>query len=211
MSRKHTVHILSGCTSVFLLARMLAACGNGTSGGGLARGSNDVDSGSDSGDVGIATGSDESGTAPGGGEDREPSDGSPGQHAMTNTDGGGGQTDSGGGQTDGGDVQVDGGGPDGSSGPRDVGSCCSKQSTPGCSNPDLELCVCQKDQSCCTTAWGLECALIVQQKYCQPTVRDCVCGTDAGQWGQAQCCNTDWTSTCDSVATLKCNAAQGCF
>jgi hypothetical protein len=57
----------------------------------------------------------------------------------------------------------------------------------------------------------VQCALIVQQKYCQPTVRDCVCGTDAGQWDQTQCCSTDWTSTCDSVATLKCNAAQGCF
>ena len=96
-------------------------------------------------------------------------------------------------------------------GTRDIGSCCSAQTTPGCDDPNLEVCVCQKIASCCTTAWTLACALIVQQKYCQPNVRDCVCGTDAGQWGQTQCCMNDWTSTCDSVATLKCNAAQGCF
>jgi len=99
--------------------------------------------------------------------------------------------------------------PDG--GTRDVGSCCSAQTTPGCDDSNLELCVCQKIPSCCTTAWTLACALIVQQKYCQGNVRDCVCGTDAGQWGQAQCCTTDWSSTCDSVATLKCNAVTGCF
>jgi hypothetical protein len=75
----------------------------------------------------------------------------------------------------------------------------------------LEVCVCEKLSSCCTAAWTLDCALIVQQKYCQSGVRDCVCGTDAGQWGQTSCCDMDWTSTCDSVATLKCNAAQGCF
>jgi hypothetical protein len=126
---------------------------------------------------------------------------------MTSPDGGvvlvnGGGADGGG---------ADGGGTDGGSGIRDVGSCCSEQTTPGCSDPDLEVCVCEKVQSCCTTAWTLDCVLIVQQKYCQAGVRDCVCGTDAGEWGQTDCCNTDWTSTCDSVATLKCNAVQGCF
>jgi hypothetical protein len=47
--------------------------------------------------------------------------------------------------------------------------------------------------------------------HCQPGIRDCVCGADSGQWGQTQCCGTDWTSSRDSVATLKCNAVQGCF
>jgi len=71
--------------------------------------------------------------------------------------------------------------------------------------------VCAKDSTCCTTAWTLGCALIVQQKYGQPNVRACVCGADAGQRDQTQCCSTDWNSTCDSVATLKCSAVQGCF
>jgi hypothetical protein len=103
----------------------------------------------------------------------------------------------------------DGGAADGSV--HDVGSCCSAQTTPGCDNPDLELCVCTTNPSCCTLAWTLACALIVQQKYCQAGVRDCVCGSDAGQWGQITCCSTDWTPSCDTVATTKCGAVQGCF
>lgn len=192
---------------------MLAAC-NSAGGGAPASKANGVDSGNASGDAGIPSTGD-SGTATGTGDANEPSDGSPGQDATSTTDGGGMGADGGGVPTDGGVVSDgsvvpdDGGGADG--GLRDVGSCCSMQTTPGCSNASLEVCVCEKDQSCCTTAWGLPCVLIVQQKYCQPTVRDCVCGTDAGEWGQTQCCSTDWTSTCDSVATLKCNAVQGCF
>ena len=94
-----------------------------------------------------------------------------------------------------------------------TGSCCAQQTTPGCDNADLEVCVCEKDETCCTTAWGPQCVFIVQQKYCQTGIRDCVCGADvdAGQWDQTQCCDTEWTSTCDSVATIKCGAVQGCF
>jgi hypothetical protein len=144
----------------------------------------------------------------GAGDGGEPPDASPG-HGASNTDGGVALSDDGGVGNDGGLLPVDGGGGDG--GLRNVGSCCSAQTTPGCGNANLEVCVCEKDQSCCTTAWGLQCALIVQQKFCQPTVRDCVCGSDAGQWDQTQCCTTDWTSTCDIVATQKCSAVQGCF
>jgi hypothetical protein len=91
------------------------------------------------------------------------------------------------------------------------GSCCSEHETPGCSNADLMVCVCEKDPSCCTKAWGRQCAFIVEQKFCQPGIRDCVCGSADGQWGQASCCETDWSSTCDSVAKLKCDAVSGCF
>jgi hypothetical protein len=92
-----------------------------------------------------------------------------------------------------------------------IGSCCSTQTTPGCDDPNVEICVCQKIPSCCTTAWTTPCVTIVQQKYCQTGVRDCVCGTDAGQWAQTSCCTSDWNSLCDSVATNKCGATQGCF
>ncbi len=160
------------------------------------------DGGSTIGDATTVTGSSDSGTAMGGDGAHPSPDGSPEQMVMTSPDGGVVPLDGGG---------ADGGGTAGDAGIRDVGSCCSAQTTPGCSNPDLEVCVCEKVQSCCTTAWTLDCALIVQQKYCQAGVRDCVCGTDAGQWAQTDCCNTDWTSTCDSVATLKCSAVQGCF
>jgi hypothetical protein len=182
---------------IFLSA--LAACGSSPSAGAAPGGSSDS-GGHDNGDSSVGTGSDGAVTATGDASGR--SDGSPGQEAAA--DGG---PDSA--STDGGGVPADGAGADG--GVHDVGSCCAAQTTPGCSNASLEVCVCEKDRSCCTTAWGLQCALIVQQKYCQPNVRDCVCGTDAGQWGQTSCCTTDWTSTCDSVATIKCSAVQGCF
>ncbi|MDB4971694.1 MAG: hypothetical protein JWN48_35 [Myxococcaceae bacterium] len=87
------------------------------------------------------------------------------------------------------------------------GSCCAEHDTPGCNNADLMVCVCEKDPTCCTTAWGKQCAFIVEQKYCQEGVRDCVCQ----EWGKTECCGTAWTSTCDSVAKIKCDAVPGCF
>lgn len=91
------------------------------------------------------------------------------------------------------------------------GSCCAEHDTGGCGNADLMVCVCEKDPSCCTKAWGKHCVFIVEQKYCQAGVRDCVCGSAEGQWGQAACCASEWSSTCDSVAKLKCDAVPGCF
>ena len=93
-----------------------------------------------------------------------------------------------------------------------TGSCCSVHDSPGCSNADLQVCVCEKLSTCCTQAWTAACVLIVQQKYCQPGVRDCVCGTAADQWGQAACCDVDWsTGFCNDVAESKCGAAPGCM
>ncbi len=201
MHRNRSVHV-HGAWFILLWAGSVAGCSSGTGGDAPLGPSNRGDGGSTLGDATIATGASDSGTAMGDGAHPPPDGSPPGQSAMTSPDGGVVSFDGGG---------ADGGGTDGDSGIRDVGSCCSEQDTPGCSDPDLEVCVCEKVQSCCTTAWNLDCVLIVQQKYCQPNVRDCVCGTDAGQWGQTDCCNTDWTSTCDSVATLKCNAVQGCF
>lgn len=91
------------------------------------------------------------------------------------------------------------------------GSCCSEHDTGGCGNADLMVCVCEKDPSCCTKAWTRQCVFIVEQKFCQPGIRDCVCGSADGQWGQASCCESDWSSTCDSVAKVKCEAVPGCF
>jgi hypothetical protein len=90
------------------------------------------------------------------------------------------------------------------------GSCCAEHSTPGCSNADLMVCVCEKDPTCCSVAWGKQCAFIVEQKYCQPNVRECVLGSGEGQWGQTQC-ETEWSNFCDSVAEIQCGAVPGCF
>jgi hypothetical protein len=92
-----------------------------------------------------------------------------------------------------------------------MGSCCSEHATPGCSNADLQVCVCEKLPSCCTEAWTEACTYVVRQKYCQAGVRECVCGTGAMQWGQAQCCEQQWSDSCDTVAERKCNALPGCY
>jgi hypothetical protein len=92
------------------------------------------------------------------------------------------------------------------------GSCCAEHDTPGCSNADLVVCVCEKLSSCCTTAWDHACVLIVKQKYCQAGIRDCVCGDGQGQWMQHSCCDSDWSATfCDQVAQTQCGAAPGCL
>ena len=196
-----------------VLALTLAACGNNGGGGaGPPEHANDMDSGPAGGGADVTTGADGSGVAPGGGDSVLADAGAVASDAGgIGVEGGSTPTEAGTVPTDdAGGVQTEGG-TEGGSGVRDVGSCCMEQTTPGCSNAGLEVCVCEKDPTCCTTAWTAPCVLIVQQKYCQPGVRDCVCGSDAGQWNQADCCNTDWTSTCDSVATIKCNAVQGCF
>jgi hypothetical protein len=93
-----------------------------------------------------------------------------------------------------------------------TGGCCTENDTPGCSNADLEVCVCEKLPACCTDAWSKPCVLIVEQKFCQAGVRDCVCGKGDGQWAQTACCETNWTDTfCDQVAETKCGAIRGCF
>jgi hypothetical protein len=93
-----------------------------------------------------------------------------------------------------------------------VGSCCAEHTTPGCSNADLQVCVCEKLSSCCTDAWGATCVMLVKQKFCQPGVRDCVCGGDAGQAGQSMCCLVEWSEGfCNDVAKSQCGALPGCI
>jgi hypothetical protein len=106
---------------------------------------------------------------------------------------------------------VDAGAADAGPGELGMGSCCSEHDTPGCSNASLQVCVCEKLTECCTEAWSTACVLIVTDKYCQPGVRDCVCGNADGQWNQPQCCNVAWSDTfCDSTAVNHCGAMPGC-
>jgi hypothetical protein len=101
---------------------------------------------------------------------------------------------------------------DAHAGGKELGSCCTAHDGAGCSNADLQVCVCEKLPSCCTDVWDAACVLIVKQKYCQPGVRDCVCGDQPGQWAQHTCCNSSWSDNfCDQVAEQKCGAAAGCL
>jgi hypothetical protein len=188
----------------YALLTLAIACGDSSGGdsdkGATGnKGTKDASSGSPGKDGGVrsrdsgTSTSDDDGDEPGNGEAVDPSNpGNPGESPAKGDAGTGG-----------------GAAPDaGGSFVHGAGSCCAERATPGCGNADLEVCVCEKDPSCCTKAWGKQCVAIVEAKYCQPTVRDCVCG---GEQGQTQCCDSQWTSFCDSVAKLKCDAVQGCF
>jgi len=95
--------------------------------------------------------------------------------------------------------------------PLGTGSCCEEHTEPGCDNAETQACVCEKLPDCCTATWDLPCTLIVLQKFCEPGVRECVCGPAAeGGWEQTQCCETEWTGFCDETAVIKCGAKAGC-
>jgi hypothetical protein len=64
-----------------------------------------------------------------------------------------------------------------SSAPHHDGSCCVTSTLPGCGDSALQACVCALAPECCTTGWSESCTFIVSQKYCQPGVRECVCGS----------------------------------
>ncbi|MGH7439429.1 MAG: hypothetical protein ACRENE_27385 [Polyangiaceae bacterium] len=197
-----------------LFASALVACsnGSGTTPGG---GPNGPDGASSSDDSSVS-GRDDSGSTKGPGDAGKSPDG-PVDGASPHGEGGsprdGGSPDGGGGSIDGGSGSTEGGSVDGGdAGPRNTGSCCSASTLPGCDDPNVEICVCQTFSStCCTDAWTTACATLVTQKYCQPDVQACVCGTDAGQWDQPQCCSSMWDSFCDSVGTSHCGEVTGCF
>jgi hypothetical protein len=90
-----------------------------------------------------------------------------------------------------------------------MGSCCSAHDNAGCNNADLMVCVCEKDVTCCTKSWGPGCAAIVNSRFCQEGVRECVCDPN-GKVGQEKCCS-EWTRTCDVYAQGQCEALPGCF
>ncbi len=122
--------------------------------------------------------------------------------------------------TDGGMVEGDGavdagvgdpdGGGDGSTAHVGTGGCCEEHAEPGCEDAEIEACVCEKLPDCCTNTWDLPCVLIVEQKFCEEGVRDCVCGPAPDGWEQTQCCETQWTNFCKETAIIKCGARAGC-
>ncbi|MBN1655930.1 MAG: hypothetical protein JXA30_19340 [Deltaproteobacteria bacterium] len=117
------------------------------------------------------------------------------------------QTDSAAGAADGNGVNAEGGSPNANG----AGSCCEVHAEPGCNDAQTQSCVCEKLPDCCTNTWDLPCTLIVIQKYCEPGIRECVCGPAAnGGWEQTQCCEVDWTDFCKETAIIKCGAKAGC-
>jgi hypothetical protein len=189
----------------------LAACSNAS---GTTPGGPNGPDGAASDDSSVS-GGDDSGSTKGPGDAGKSPDGSGSIDGASPHGEGGSARD--GGSLDGGNDSTEGGSVDGGSldggdaGPRNTASCCSASTLPGCVDPNVEICVCQKIASCCTDAWTTTCATIVTQKYCHPDLQACVCGADAGQWAQPQCCSNTWDSFCDSVGTSHCGEVTGCF
>ncbi|MCP4814740.1 MAG: hypothetical protein GY888_19710, partial [Planctomycetaceae bacterium] len=48
----------------------------------------------------------------------------------------------------------------------DPGTCCSGLGTPGCSNAEIESCVCFYDSACCLFGWDSYCAAAVENLDC---------------------------------------------
>jgi hypothetical protein len=94
--------------------------------------------------------------------------------------------------------------------PANTNTCCSAGPGLGCGDSALQECVCALSPRCCSDAWDESCARLVKEKNCQAGVRDCVCGSEEGQWQQAYCCEGGWNATCESVSIHKCGATAAC-
>lgn len=101
------------------------------------------------------------------------------------------------------------------------GECC-EASQQGCSDPQIEACVCAGDAYCCDQWWDSLCAQEVESFGCgeceasccasqagpgcdDPQVEACVCDADP------YCCTTRWDSICvDEVESLSCGSCSAC-
>lgn len=103
--------------------------------------------------------------------------------------------------------------------------CCTEQLTPGCTDPDIESCVCALDPFCCNVQWDPTCVGRVGADLCGPacvpddgdgpccslnptpgceinSVESCVCMVDPF------CCDVGWDSDC--VAAIGANGCGTC-
>jgi len=56
--------------------------------------------------------------------------------------------------------------PNNGGGDKDVGTCCTVNQTPGCSNQTIEQCVCAQDGYCCNSSWDATCVSEVTSYGC---------------------------------------------
>lgn len=105
---------------------------------------------------------------------------------------------------------------DGGTGTGGPGTCCEVQATPGCSNDEIETCVCALDAFCCDDSWdgmcvgqavsdcGANCPMVDACCSAGPAgctieeVEDCVCAIDA------ECCMSGWDGECVSISIMQC-------
>jgi hypothetical protein len=98
------------------------------------------------------------------------------------------------------------------------GSCCIANDSPGCSDPDVQACVCALDTYCCDVQWDSICAGEADDcgscngDCCESNgtpgcdnedIEKCVCAVDAF------CCNGQWDNLCvQEVNTEECGDCQ---
>lgn len=85
-------------------------------------------------------------------------------------------------------------------GPPPKGECCEEGVVPGCSDPLVELCVCEQMPECCSDVWTPACAAAVESLGCGG------CGP-----GFEACCEVQVTPGCPSPEIQACVCAQDSF
>lgn len=112
-------------------------------------------------------------------------------------------------------------------GPPPPSPCCGAGLGPGCSEPGIELCVCEQMPECCSELWTTECAAAVEGMLCgscgggveeccavqpdpgcpSPEIQACVCANDTF------CCKDAWDDVCvgkvDSLGCAMCPVPPG--
>jgi hypothetical protein len=86
--------------------------------------------------------------------------------------------------------------------------CCSSNLTPGCKDPSIEQCVCQKDGACCASAWDLICVNGVNKYGCGACV---ICKDPCPAAGAKKCAgNTIESCVTNDAGCLEWELDQTC-
>jgi hypothetical protein len=94
-------------------------------------------------------------------------------------------------------------------------TCCTAHETPGCSDKEIEACVCGIDSACCSGKWDIVCVEMMKLQGCGVCPGDCckitnVPGCEDNAKVQkcvctlAQECCTKWDSFCVLLNSSKC-------
>ncbi|MEM6994373.1 MAG: hypothetical protein AAF721_27915 [Myxococcota bacterium] len=87
-------------------------------------------------------------------------------------------------------------------GPMDAGTCCDVQGTPGCSNMEIQDCVCQADAFCCKMEWDGMCV----------DAAVAMCGANCeGPPPGGDCCEANGSPECDDPRITMCTCALDPF
>lgn len=81
--------------------------------------------------------------------------------------------------------------------PPSGGSCCAVAATPGCSDPEIETCVCTIEPACCQDAWSPACVALATDPCGDPA---CMAPGSTGEPGDGSSGGGPPTLSCDALA-----------